>query len=172
MKRVSLLLGMAAAVAFGGMACAQGDYPNQMVRIVVPFSAGSITDGLSRILADKLSTVWKQQVIVENRAGLAGHDQRREVDARRLHPDPHVQRAHHRGRDQQEPPVRSGEGFRRRQPGRRRADGDDRAAHSPADAEGVSPDGEGQARAAQFLLRRVSPAPRFSRPRSCARARR
>ena len=43
-----------------------------MVRIVVPFSAGSITDGLARILADKLATMWKQQVIVENRAGLPG----------------------------------------------------------------------------------------------------
>ena len=72
MKRVSLLLGLAAAIAFGGVASAQGDYPNQMVRIVVPFSAGSITDGLARILADKLSIEWKQQVIVENRAVLAG----------------------------------------------------------------------------------------------------
>jgi len=59
-----------------GIASAQGsaqaDYPNQMVRMVVPFSAGSITDGFARILADKLTIVWKQQVIVENRAGLAG----------------------------------------------------------------------------------------------------
>jgi tripartite-type tricarboxylate transporter receptor subunit TctC len=47
-------------------------YPNQTVRIVVPFSAGSITDGLARILADKLSDAWKQQVIVENRPGLPG----------------------------------------------------------------------------------------------------
>jgi tripartite-type tricarboxylate transporter receptor subunit TctC len=68
----SLVLGAAAVIAASGMAVAQGDYPNQMVRIVVPFSAGSITDGLARILADKLATVWKQQVIVENRAGLPG----------------------------------------------------------------------------------------------------
>ena len=47
-------------------------YPNQMVRIVVPFSAGSMTDILARALADKLSTRWKQQVIVENRPGVAG----------------------------------------------------------------------------------------------------
>jgi tripartite-type tricarboxylate transporter receptor subunit TctC len=72
MKRVSLLLGMAALVASCGLASAQGDYPNQMVRMVVPFSAGSITDGLARILADKLTLMWKQQVIVENRAGLPG----------------------------------------------------------------------------------------------------
>src|SRR5688572_27407526 len=66
------LFGIAALLAGCGPAFAQGDYPNQMVRIVVPFSAGSITDGLARILADKLTTVWKQQVIVENRAGLPG----------------------------------------------------------------------------------------------------
>jgi tripartite-type tricarboxylate transporter receptor subunit TctC len=47
-------------------------YPNQMVRIVVPFSAGSNTDGQARIIADKLSDLWKQQVIVENRPGVAG----------------------------------------------------------------------------------------------------
>ena len=68
----SLVLGAAALITAGQMAAAQGDYPNQMVRIVVPFSAGSITDGLARILADKLAIVWKQQVIVENRAGLPG----------------------------------------------------------------------------------------------------
>jgi tripartite-type tricarboxylate transporter receptor subunit TctC len=68
----SLLFGVAALAAACSTASAQGDYPNQMVRIVVPFSAGSITDGLARILADKLATVWKQQVIVENRAGLPG----------------------------------------------------------------------------------------------------
>ena len=47
-------------------------YPNQTVRIVVPFSAGSNTDAQARILADKLSQMWKQQVIVENRPGIAG----------------------------------------------------------------------------------------------------
>jgi tripartite-type tricarboxylate transporter receptor subunit TctC len=67
-----LLLGFVAIAATCGPASAQGDYPNQTVRIVVPFSAGSITDGLARILADKLTTMWKQQVIVENRAGLPG----------------------------------------------------------------------------------------------------
>ena len=47
-------------------------YPSQPVRIVVPFSAGSNTDGQARIIADKLSEMWKQQVIVENRPGLPG----------------------------------------------------------------------------------------------------
>ena len=47
-------------------------YPNQVVRFVVPFSAGSITDGLARIIAEKLKEMWKQDVIVENRPGLPG----------------------------------------------------------------------------------------------------
>ncbi len=43
-----------------------------MVRLVVPFSAGSMTDLLARVVVEKLSERWKQQVIVENRPGLAG----------------------------------------------------------------------------------------------------
>jgi tripartite-type tricarboxylate transporter receptor subunit TctC len=72
--RVTLLaLSTVAATAFGGSLDASAQaYPNQVVRIVVPFSAGSITDGLARILADKLGDLWKQQVIVENRPGLPG----------------------------------------------------------------------------------------------------
>jgi tripartite-type tricarboxylate transporter receptor subunit TctC len=42
------------------------------VRIIVPFSAGSNTDGQARIIADRLSELWKQQVIVENRPGIPG----------------------------------------------------------------------------------------------------
>ena len=72
MKRFGLMLGMAALVASCGIASAEGDYPNQMVRMVVPFSAGSMTDLLARVVVDKLSERWKQQVIVENRPGLAG----------------------------------------------------------------------------------------------------
>ena len=72
MTRIGALgLGVAAVLAACSGASAQ-NYPTQTVRIVVPFSAGSITDGLARILADKLSTMWKQQVIVENRPGLPG----------------------------------------------------------------------------------------------------
>src|SRR5215468_785748 len=53
-------------------AAAAQSYPTQRVTIVVPFSAGSITDGLARILADKLGELWKQQVIVENKPGIPG----------------------------------------------------------------------------------------------------
>ncbi len=66
------LLGLAAVALSATGAAAQGAYPNQPVRIIVPFSAGSITDGLARSIADKLQDSWKQQVIIENRPGLPG----------------------------------------------------------------------------------------------------
>ena len=48
------------------------DFPTQRVTIVVPFGAGSVTDIMARIIADEASKRWGQQVIVENRPGLAG----------------------------------------------------------------------------------------------------
>jgi len=39
----------------------------------VPFTPGRGTDAVSRILAEKLAQIWKQQVIVENRAGAQGN---------------------------------------------------------------------------------------------------
>ena len=62
----------AAALAAIVQPASAQQYPSQPVRIVVPFSAGSNTDAQARILADKLSQMWKQQVIVENRPGIAG----------------------------------------------------------------------------------------------------
>ena len=44
-------------------------YPTKPVRIVVGFSAGSSTDITARMIGPKLSEMWKQPVIVENRAG-------------------------------------------------------------------------------------------------------
>jgi tripartite-type tricarboxylate transporter receptor subunit TctC len=73
MIRLALLGVVSLAIAsVNGAAQAQQGYPNQVVRIVVPFSAGSATDLLARAVGDKLAERWKQQVVVENRPGLAG----------------------------------------------------------------------------------------------------
>ena len=69
-------LAVTAWLVGGGFVWAQGSatqsYPNQTVRIVVPFSAGSSTDSLARVLSDELTRLWKQTVVVENRPGIAG----------------------------------------------------------------------------------------------------
>jgi tripartite-type tricarboxylate transporter receptor subunit TctC len=62
----------AAGLLTGNQAEAQAAFPTQTVRIVVPFSAGSITDILARLIADKLAENWKFSVIVENRPGIPG----------------------------------------------------------------------------------------------------
>jgi tripartite-type tricarboxylate transporter receptor subunit TctC len=48
-------------------------FPAKPVRIVVPFAAGGATDIITRILAQKLTELWGQTVIVEDRGGAAGN---------------------------------------------------------------------------------------------------
>jgi tripartite-type tricarboxylate transporter receptor subunit TctC len=62
----------AGAFAFCGPAMAQ-DFPNHPVRLVVPFAPGGGNDVFARLLAQGLSTAWKQQVIVDNRPGAGGN---------------------------------------------------------------------------------------------------
>ena len=65
----SLLLSAAAA----GEAWAQAlDYPNRPVRLISDSAAGSATDASARVLADKLSAIWGQQVLVLNQPGAGG----------------------------------------------------------------------------------------------------
>jgi tripartite-type tricarboxylate transporter receptor subunit TctC len=71
----TLWLGLVTAFAASLIAAAPGsaqNFPSQRVTIVVPFGAGSVTDIMARILADEASKRWGQQVLVENRPGLAG----------------------------------------------------------------------------------------------------
>ena len=55
-----------------GFAAAQADFPSKPIKIVVSFSAGGTTDVIARQIATRLSTAWKQPVIVENKPGAGG----------------------------------------------------------------------------------------------------
>jgi tripartite-type tricarboxylate transporter receptor subunit TctC len=44
-------------------------WPTRAVRIIVPFAAGGPTDVIARIIAERLSKTWGQQVLIENRPG-------------------------------------------------------------------------------------------------------
>lgn len=56
---------------FVGTAAAQ-TYPSKAIRIIVPFTPGSATDVMGRIVGERLSAAWGQPVVVENRPGAGG----------------------------------------------------------------------------------------------------
>ena len=75
MIRCVLSIVLASAMVAGGAAAQTGDaaWPDRPIRLIVPFPAGSSTDIISRILAQRLGTRLGQQVVVENRVGASGN---------------------------------------------------------------------------------------------------
>jgi tripartite-type tricarboxylate transporter receptor subunit TctC len=63
-------------IAAAACLCASGswaqNYPVKPVRYVIPFPAGTGNDIVGRLLTDRLTRLWGQQVIVDNRAGASG----------------------------------------------------------------------------------------------------
>jgi tripartite-type tricarboxylate transporter receptor subunit TctC len=47
-------------------------YPNRPIRVIVPFPAGGPTDGMARIISERLGAVLGQSIVIENRGGGAG----------------------------------------------------------------------------------------------------
>ena len=67
------IIGIAAMVlaAAASQAWAQG-YPNKPVHVIISFTPGSSTDIVGRVVSQKLSEIWGQPVLAENRAGAGG----------------------------------------------------------------------------------------------------
>ena len=68
--RIVLVLAMA---LISGAAWAQGSYPERKVRMIVPFAAGGPTDVIGRMVAERLSGVFGQQIYVEDLPGAGGN---------------------------------------------------------------------------------------------------
>ena len=63
---------LAAAVLLAATPTLAQNYPTKTVRLIVPFPPGGSTETLARLLSVKLSEVWGQQVIIDNRPGAGG----------------------------------------------------------------------------------------------------
>ncbi len=69
MARIFLVVWCAVFLATGASA---QDYPAKQVNVIVPYTPGSATDVIGRLVCEKLSSLWGQPVVVENRAGAGG----------------------------------------------------------------------------------------------------
>ncbi len=69
---LTTIAALASAPATAQPKAAAADYPNRVVRIILPQPAGGGTDTVARTVAAKLTEAWGQQVIVDNRPGANG----------------------------------------------------------------------------------------------------
>lgn len=72
-RRFLYLAAGAATLPFMPSAARAETYPSRHMRFVVPFPPGGASDPVARVLAGRLSEVWGQQVIVENKGGAGGN---------------------------------------------------------------------------------------------------
>lgn len=66
---ISLTLALAGVA---GVTFAQDKWPSKPIRMIVPFTAGSASDVLGRIVGQRLSEIWGQQIVIDNRPGAGG----------------------------------------------------------------------------------------------------
>lgn len=75
--RLARTIGLATIALSGALsfsaAQAQTSYPNKPIKFVVPYSAGTTTDVIARVYADKLGKLLGQNIIVDNKAGAGGN---------------------------------------------------------------------------------------------------
>jgi len=75
---IAAMLGIGIAAACAMPAAAQ-DYPTRPITLVVPYAAGGGNDTMARIVADKMSRILGQQIVIENKGGAGGSIATRQV---------------------------------------------------------------------------------------------
>ena len=73
MRRLRFGAGCVAAIVMGASPSAHAqDYPTKPVTFITPAAAGNSPDVVTRVVADRLTQMWKQQIVVLNRPGAGG----------------------------------------------------------------------------------------------------
>jgi tripartite-type tricarboxylate transporter receptor subunit TctC len=68
----AVLLAIACLLLAAAPAAAQGAYPNRVIRVLVPYAPGGLTDVVARLYAEQLRKSLGQNVLVENKPGASG----------------------------------------------------------------------------------------------------
>ncbi|MFZ2140696.1 MAG: tripartite tricarboxylate transporter substrate binding protein, partial [Xanthobacteraceae bacterium] len=71
-RRYGLVAGLLTVSVMAGSGAQGGDYPEKVVQIIEDSAAGSAPDVALRFVADELSKLWRQQVLVINHPGAGG----------------------------------------------------------------------------------------------------
>ncbi|MFA6266838.1 MAG: tripartite tricarboxylate transporter substrate binding protein [Pseudolabrys sp.] len=69
--KIFRLLAIAVALLLPAMAQAE-DYPSRSIRLIVPFPAGGPNDIIARVVAQRMSEILKQTIVIDNRGGQGG----------------------------------------------------------------------------------------------------
>ena len=72
-RRIGTIMGLwLALLAVPGASSAQENFPSRAVRIVIPYSPGSVTDVFARIVAQNMAAQWNGSIVVESKSGANG----------------------------------------------------------------------------------------------------
>jgi tripartite-type tricarboxylate transporter receptor subunit TctC len=73
MKKLTVIALNAVLLAFSASASADDNYPQRLIRVVVPFAPGGASDFSARIICQALAEELKQSIVIENKGGAAGN---------------------------------------------------------------------------------------------------
>ena len=69
---IRMVLGIFLSLAFSFPGMAQ-QYPSKPIKVIVPFPVGGVADLYSRLVGNRLTELWGQPVVIENRTGAGGN---------------------------------------------------------------------------------------------------
>ena len=71
-QKIAVILLVVGLTSFSGLSAAQDAWPSHPITMVVPFPPGGVADAVGRPVAEAMSRILGQPVIVENKAGAGG----------------------------------------------------------------------------------------------------
>src|SRR3984885_8523340 len=73
LRRIGVIMGAwLTALALSAAGWAQESFPNRPVRVLIPYSAGSVVDVFGRIVAQNMAAQWNASIILEPKSGANG----------------------------------------------------------------------------------------------------